>query len=357
MADPMDAALATRIARVALANIEREYPHHEAVLHTGSNDEPARPRCLHPSFYGSFDWHSCVEMHWLLVRLLRAAADGLPELEIRAALERHFAAEALQVEAEFFARSDQRANERPYGWGWLLMLHHEVATWPDEDAERWGENLRPLADVFVRRLVEWLPNATYAVRHGVHENSAFGLSCSLPAARRLDSCGEPRLLDAIRDAAARWFAADRDYPAAWEPSGADFLSPALTEAVLMSDLLDPATFATWLDGFLPNLEASEPASLFTPAVVSDSTDGQTAHLHGLNLSRAWCLRRLAAALPEADTRAAAMAAAADRHRDAGLPHAVGSDYAVEHWLACYAVLLLTDAAADRPGADAANPQL
>ena len=319
MADRMDAALGGRLARVALANVEREYPHHEGILQTGPGAAPGTPRSLHPSFYGSFDWHSCVEMHWLLVRLLRTAPDGLPEGEIRAALHRHLAAEPLRAEAAFFARPEQRANERPYGWGWLLMLHHEAATWPDADAERWAEHLGPLAGVFVRRLVEWLPQATYPVRHGVHENSAFALSCSLPEARRLDARGEPQLLAAISAAATRWFGADRGYPAAWEPSGADFLSPALTEAELMACLLDRAAFAAWLDGFLPDLAAAEPASLFTPAVVSDSTDGHTAHLHGLNLSRAWCLRRLVAALPAGDPRAAALNAASARHRDAGLP--------------------------------------
>ena len=351
----MDAAFRGRLARVALANIERDYPHHEGILQMGPRDAPGTPRSLHPAFYGSFDWHSCVEMHWLLVRLLRTAPDGLPDAEIRAALDRHLAADPLRAETAFFARPEQRANERPYGWGWLLMLHHEAATWLDADAQRWAGHLDPLAAVFVRRLVEWLPQATYPVRHGVHENSAFALSCSLPAARRLDRRGEPQLLAAIRAAATRWFGADRAYPAAWEPSGADFLSPALTEAELMACLLDRATFTGWLDGFLPDLAASRPEALFTPAVVSDSTDGHTAHLHGLNLSRAWCLRRIGAALPAGDARAAALAAACDRHADAGLPHAVGSDYAVEHWLAVYAVLLLTDPASPDP--DAAGPRL
>jgi hypothetical protein len=356
MADRMDAALAGRLARVALANIEREYPHHEGVLQTGPEDAPGTPRSLHPSFFGSLDWHSCVEMHWLLVRLLRTAPDGLPEDEIRSALRRHLAAEPLRAEAAFFARPEQRANERPYGWGWLLMLHHEAATWPDADAERWAGHLGPLAGVLVRRLVEWLPQATYPVRHGVHENSAFALSLSLPAARWLAGRGEPHLLAEIEAAAACWFGADRGYPAAWEPSGADFLSPALTEAELMASLLGQAAFAGWLDGFLPDLAASQPESLFTPAVVSDPTDGHIAHLHGLNLSRAWCLRRLVAALPAGDPRAAALHAACGRHTAAGLPHAVGSDYAVEHWLAVYAVLLLTDPVA-AAGRDAANPPL
>jgi len=101
-----------------------------------------------------------------------------------------------------------------------------------------------------------------------------------------------------------------------------------------------ATVACSPPRFLPGLATAEPPSLFTPAVVSDPSDGQIAHLHGLNLSRAWCWRRVAAALPAGEPRVPGMLVAADRHAEASLDHATGSDYAVEHWLAAYAVLLL-----------------
>jgi hypothetical protein len=332
------------IAEVALANIVREYPHHELWLQTGPNDVSRRPHEAHPAFYGSFDWHSCVEMHWVLVRLLRAGLESLPERRMRAALAGHLTVDALAAEAAFFARDEERANERPYGWGWLLRLHHDLATWADPDAAAWAANMRPLAEVFVGRLVEWLPKATYPVRHGVHGNSAFGLSLALPAADLLAAGGRPELRDAIRAAAVRWFRADRDAPGAWEPSGSDFLSPVLTEAELMTRVLEPAELRRWLDEFLPGLAAAQPAALFAPAVVSDPSDGQIAHLHGLNLSRAWCMRRLARALDADDPRATVLAAAAERHAAAALPHVVGSDYMVEHWLAAYAVLLETEAA-------------
>jgi Protein of unknown function (DUF2891) len=330
------------IAEVALANVEREYPHHEAWFQTGPGDGPRAPREAHPAFYGSFDWHSCVEMHWVLVRLLTAGAPGLPRERMRAVLAAHLTRAALAAEAAFFARDEERGNERPYGWGWLLRLHHDLATWHDPDAAVWAANMRPLAELFVARLVEWLPRATYPVRHGAHANSAFALSLALPEADRLARAGRPELREAIRAAALRWFGGDRDAPAAWEPSGADFLSPVLTEAELMTRVLEPAAFQEWLGAFLPGLAAAGPPALFAPAVVSDPTDGQIAHLHGLNLSRAWCMRRLAGALPTGDPRADVLTAAADRHATAALPHVAGSDYMVEHWLAAYAVLLETE---------------
>ena len=212
-----------------------------------------------------------------------------------------------------------------------------AASWDDPGAERWAANLRPLAETLATRFVEWLPKATYPSREGIHGNSAFALARALPYARS----GDGALLGAITDAASRWYGEDEDYPGAWEPSGADFLSPALVEAELMAGVLEPAHFVPWLDGFLPGIAGGEPAALFAPAVVSDSTDGQIAHLHGLNLCRACCWSRLAEALPDGDPRIGVMRAAARRHADASLPQVAGSDYAVEHWLAAYAVLLLS----------------
>jgi Protein of unknown function (DUF2891) len=60
-------------ARQALDNIGREFPAYVTVLLTGPGEFPARPRDRTPVFYGSLDWHSCVEMHWVLVRLLKVA--------------------------------------------------------------------------------------------------------------------------------------------------------------------------------------------------------------------------------------------------------------------------------------------
>lgn len=321
-------------AEVALANIRREYPNDLRHTMTGPDDLP-RPRDVHPAFFGSFDWHSCVEMHWLLVRLLRAAPGAVPAAEIRAALDEHLTAEALATEAAYFA--DRRYWSRPYGWGWALALAHELISWDDPQAAGWAAAIRPLADVLADRFIGWLPTAAFPIRHGVHTNSAFGLAHSLPYAR----AGHPALAEAICTAARRWYGADTRYPGEYEPSGADFLSPALIEAELMRQVLPPAEFAGWLDGFLPDLAAGRPAALFTPVEVSDPTDGQLAHLHGLNLSRAWCWRRLAETLPPADPRRPAIEAAVTRHAAASLAQAAGSDYMVEHWLAAYATLLLT----------------
>jgi hypothetical protein len=327
-------------AEVALTNIKREFP--AGVYHTmtAPGDFPFRPRARTPVFYGSYDWHSCVEMHWLLVRLLRTVADTVPAKRIRATLRAQFSRVALEAEAEYVS-GQGRWGQRPYGWGWALTLVHETRSWDDPDGPKWAAAMAPLADAVTACFLDWLPKATYPVRYGVHANSAFGLSRALPYAGLRAADGDPALREAISAKAQEWFSSDTFYPGGWEPSGHDFLSPALTEAELMAQVLPQDEFAGWLSVFLPGIAHGEPAALFTPVIVSDASDGQIAHLHGLNASRAWCWRRIAESLPDRDPRAAAALTAARAHASAALPHVVGDGYMVEHWLACYAVLLLS----------------
>src|SRR5919108_2507747 len=181
------------LARVALANIEREFPHSESV-HQSEPEPVPRPRELHPAFYGSFDWHSCVEMHWILVRLLRLYPKIAQAAEMRAALDENLTAEKLAVEARYI--DEHRGFERPYGWGWALRLVHELTGWDDADGKRWRAAIEPLAMAIRARFIEWLPRQTYPLRIGLHGNSAFGLSLALPYARSV-----PELEQAMRAAA------------------------------------------------------------------------------------------------------------------------------------------------------------
>ena len=171
--------------RLALDNIGREFPSYVAELMTGPGEFPVRPRDRTPVFYGSFDWHSCVEMHWVLVRLLKVAADAVPAGPIRAALDGQFTAAGLRAEAEFMRTRGN--SERPYGWGWALALADELASCPgDQDAPRWAAAMEPLATVLTDNFLGWLPRETYPVRSGLHSNGSFGLSLALPP-------GDPRV--------------------------------------------------------------------------------------------------------------------------------------------------------------------
>ena len=325
-------------ARAAMDNIGQEFPAYIATTMTVPGDFPFRPRHRNPVFYGSFDWHSCVEMFWLLVRLLKTAPDDVPASEIRDFLGVRLIPQGLRAEAAFMTTAHGAAMERPYGWGWALALAAELEDWDDPDAARWAASLQPLSEALAGNFLRWLPLATYPSRTGVHTNSAFGVSRALPYADRRPDGDLGR---ALRAAADRWYHGDADGPGAWEPSGEDFLSPTLCEAELMARLLPRADFPGWLDRFLPGIADGRPAALFTPAVVTDSSDGYIAHLRGLNLSRAWCWRRLAETLPPSDPRADVCAQACRVHAEASLSYVTGDDYMVEHWLAAYAVLLFS----------------
>jgi hypothetical protein len=181
-------------AETIIASIQQEYPNQMQHMMTGPEDRP-RPREAHPAFYGCFDWHSSVEMHWALIRLLRLTTNAFDKTKAMKVLGAHLTKDALLQEAAYL-RSRPRF-ERPYGWGWALTLAHELALWEDESAVQWLKVVRPLADVITELFLGWLPKATYPIRVGMHSNSAFGLARSVPWARYLSAQGDPRLLTAI----------------------------------------------------------------------------------------------------------------------------------------------------------------
>ncbi len=327
---------AGRFATLALACIEREYPNKpDHVMNDAT--EVQSPRRQHPAFYGCFDWHSSVHGHWMLVRLLEQFP-ALPQAKaIRAALGRNLTPEHVLTETAYLGKPNRQSFERTYGWAWLLKLAQELGAWDDPDGRRWSAALKPLATAIAGRYRDFLPKQNYPIRTGVHPNPAFGLAFAHDWAV---ASGDQALADLVRERSLAYYGADRDYPAAWEPGGEDFFSPALMEADLMRRVLPADRFATWLDGFLPGLARGEPKALLTPAVVTDRTDPKLVHLDGLNLSRAWTMSAIAAALPESQPARAVLTKAAAAHEEAGLAHVASGDYAGEHWLATFAVYLL-----------------
>lgn len=327
----LDRTLAERFAAMTLGHVGREYPN--SLAHVLNGPEDARtPSALHPIFYGSFDWHSCVHGWWQLLRLIRLYPDLEAAPAIRARADAMFVADKVAGEMAYLERPGRAGFERPYGWAWLLALQDEASG----HAAGWAEALAPMARLFARRFADFLPRLTYPLRVGTHFNTGFALTLAWDWAGERD----PALRGQIAAAASRWFAGDRGCQA-WEPGGDEFLSPALCEALLMSRVLDADAFRRWFDAFLPDVARGEPATLFTPAIVSDRSDGKIAHLDGLNLSRAWCWRVIAAKLgPDHPVGPRAEAAAA-QHLAASLPH-LGDDYMGEHWLATFALLALEE---------------
>ncbi len=320
-------------AKLVLACIQREFPYQPAHV-VQAADDLKRPRELHPAFYGCYDWHSAVHGHWLLAHLLR----NFPALHeanvIRGVLNSRLSSKSLRVEADYLR--DNPGFERPYGWTWLLKLAQELGGWDDADARRWLAHLQPLTEVIEARYLEWLPKQTYPIRSGVHANTAFGLGFALDYSR---ASKKKNLADLIVERSIEYYGKDRQYPAAWEPGGNDFLSPCLVEADLMRRVLPD--FADWFGAFLGEI----PKTLLTPALASDRSDGQLAHLDGLNLSRAWCFFHLARFVPDGKP----LLETARRHLKAGLENVASGSYAGEHWLATFAAYAASAARASETG--------
>jgi hypothetical protein len=304
-------------------------------LMTGA-DDLGTPSSLHPIFYGNYDWHSAVHGVWLLVRCLRRYPDMARGGEIRTRLDGLLTVEGGRTEAAYFTAAGRASFERPYGWGWLLALAAEIALLEDPAAPLWRRALLPLERLLADALRNYLGRLSYPIRAGVHSNTAFALILALHYARKV---GDAALEGAIGGAARRYYLGDRAYPAHYEPSGDDFLSGGLVEAVLMAQCLAPADFVPWFAAFLPGY-ADAPPGPYQPAEVSDRGDPKIVHLDGLNLSRCWCLRAIAHALPEPGAARPALLAAAQAHQNASLPHIDSGDLVGEHWLATFAMLAI-----------------
>lgn len=324
----LSASTAETWLKLAIDNIQIEYPHIAWIV-ANSPDDYALHRDKHPTFFGSLDWHSCVEMYWVAARLLRLFPELPSERAAIDLIDELLTAENIAVETVFCANNP--GFERPYGWGWVLKLQSELDRWDNELGRAWGDILRPLSDQLASQFVAWLPKLTYPQRFGMHPNTAFAINLSLPYTHR----HHPDLFDLMAARASAWFSDDVAYPFSYEPNGADFLSGGLTEAVLMSHVLEDDEYSRWIDRYLP-----EGGSAFlSPAIVSDPTDGQIAHLHGLNLSRAWAFGELAAVLP---ARREGLLAMREEHIAASIDVVAGSHYMVEHWVVAYALLLFTE---------------
>ena len=174
--------LVSQLANLALKGLDQEYPNKPSNVMVGP-ESVQTPREMHPAFYGCFDWHSSVHGHWMLVRLMRLYPDHPQVGEIRGRLAEHLTAENLLREAEHFRADHNKLFERMYGWAWLFRLVTELEEWNDEQGNVWRANLRPLEEVLVERVQDYLPKLSYPIRTGVHPNTAFAMVQILDYAR------------------------------------------------------------------------------------------------------------------------------------------------------------------------------
>lgn len=331
-------AVAGEWAGLVLKAVETEFPTKLSLVYE-SADAIGTPREHFPAFYGSFDWHSSVHGHWVLVRLLRQ----FPNLEsagrIREVLGRHLTAENLQAEADFFGREENKSFERMYGWAWLLRLAIELEQFSDDpEASQWRANLKPLENRLVDRAMVYLPLLTFPIRTGEHPDTGFALGQILDYARQT---GKTDLEKLVVDRAIAFYQHDVDYPVRYEPSGHDFFSSGWNEADLMRRVLRGDDFEAWLQRFLPELPDRLRDGTIAPVVVSDMTDGKLVHLAGLNLNRAWCMAATANALRDDHPWRSTLQASADAHLIAGLATINSGHYEGDHWLATFGLYAIS----------------
>ncbi len=330
---PLDDAGLEALATTALAAVQREYPH-MLIQELNSDADVLPPRRLNPAFYGSYDWHSAVHSHWLLVRALDRGLPDALATAVGQVLDEHLSPERLAAETAFYAGPGGRTAERPYGWAWLVLLHAECQAQGKERPGRWAAALSPLAQLLSRRLATYFGGQlAFPIRTGTHGNTAFSLNLALAAARRR---GDPAAEADLSTAARRMFGAEPALRWTDPPSGDAFHSPELTEAALMADVLPAGEFAAWLDQVRPDPAA---VAWAPPDFAPDAADPGTVHLEGLLVARAWCLDAIGRALPPGHPVASAAITAADAHRAriAGLRPAEG--FGRSHWLPTFLLYL------------------
>src|SRR5438105_2823885 len=108
----LSAVLADRFTAIALGHVTREYPNKLDHVPAGAGDARG-PRALHPVFYGSFDWHSCVHAYWMLARLYRCYPEMPQAPSIRALFDTHLVPDRIAGECAYLDRPGALGFERP----------------------------------------------------------------------------------------------------------------------------------------------------------------------------------------------------------------------------------------------------
>lgn len=334
---PQPVTVEDRFAILALDCVHREYPNKIShVLQSADDAKP--PSALTPAFYGCYDWHSSVHGHWLLTRILTTNPNSVLADEIRAKLSKSFTAENFEGELAYYLAPGRNSFERPYGIAWYLQLVSELEESDDTQLRAWRETLRPLEGAIVEKTRAWLPNLSYPVRLGTHNQTAFAFGLMIDYARTV---GDVEFEADVTRKVLMFHRDDANCPLSYEPSGEDFLSPCLMEADLMRRVLTDVEFSAWLGAFLPQIPSDGTEDWLEPGIVLDASDGKLVHLDGVNLSRAWALEGIASALPEGDPRVGALMASAVRHREVGIAAVSDEHYSGSHWLASFATYLTT----------------
>ena len=335
----LDEAHAVELVNLSLKCVDKKFPY--KIGYRFNSPEWIKPHYeVTPSFYGCWDWHSAVHGHWTMIKILKLFPNISVKDDIRLKLRKNLSKERLEAEYHFFNDNDfAKTFERTYGWAWLMKLYSELATWDDPEGQIWAENMLPLVNLLSQKTIDYLQVLTSPLRPGTHVNTAFSFSLMHDYAMETN---DNDLLNSIKNFSNKYFSSDKDCPTRYEPSGTDFLSPCLAEAESMSKTMEKDRFSIWLRTFLPPLTDDKFSPLLSPPLVLDPKDPGIGHLIGLMFHRAWTMNQLASVLPSSDERGDVFTRLAAIHARAGYDIMFDSGYGGEHWLATFAVYMMSE---------------
>ena len=335
----LDEGRAVELVNLSLKCVDKKFPY--KIGYRFNSPEWIKPHYeVTPSFYGCWDWHSAVHGHWTMIKILKLFPNISVKDDIRLKLRKNLSKERLEAEYRFFNDNDfAKTFERTYGWAWLMKLYSELATWDDPEGQIWAENMLPLVNLLSQKTIDYLQVLTSPLRPGTHVNTAFSFSLMHDYAMETN---DKDLLNSIKKFSNKYFSSHKDCPTRYEPSGTDFLSPCLAEAESMSKTMEKDQFSNWLRTFLPPLTDDKFSPLLSPPLVLDPKDPGIGHLIGLMFHRAWTMNQLASVLPSSDERGDVFTRLAAIHARAGYDIMFDSGYGGEHWLATFAVYMMSE---------------
>lgn len=298
------------------------------------------------AFFGCTDWHSAAGSIWMLLSLLKQDPKLGVASDIKDIDTNHFKKTNMDGEFAFFndLKGQSQNFEKPYGYVWYLKLYGEAKSWPTPDGKKLADAMQPLAKWMSERLVFYFYNLKYPYRTGTEANTAWSMSLALDYAYLAE---DTTLATGLQANTLRLFAKDKDCPTALEPASGDLVSACLSEAALVSRVMEGPAFAKWIEAFLPPVYAEgfqvyvKPIDTSHASATGPDSEVQMtvkAHEIGLNFQRATDLLMIAYALPKGDPRITVYRnlAAASAHQ--GYDKFGDAGYEGQHWLGTYAVL-------------------
>jgi hypothetical protein len=317
-------------------------------------------------FFGCGNWHDAVASVWMLMSTLNLNPKIPVSSDIKDIATTHFRKGNMDGELAFFTTERPSPTglnfERPYGYAWLLKLYGETKGGLLPEDKKMSTSLELLAKWMSEHMVFYLYDLKFPYRTGVESNTAWMMSLTLDGANLADNT---TLKTAVQANAIRLFGKDKDCPTNFEPQNTDLISSCLSEAALMSRVMDQADYLKWLDAFLPPVYSDIFQGYAKPVDISHTVttgaDGQLqqsfeAHLIALEFQRATSMLTIAYALPKDNPRVEGLRRLADMNAKWAYAHISVGGYEGQHLLGTYALLYENEARGPAPLAPPPRPK-